>query len=133
MKRAFVDTSAWYAYARRDDPDHAKVKTALESWEGRLVTTRDVFDETLTLILARLGHAAAIRFGAALRDGAAAELVRLLPEDDDDAWELFERHRDKRYSYTDCTSFAVMRRLRLAAAIATDRHFQQAGFAVEPS
>lgn len=132
MKRIFVDTSAWYAFVRADDPDHAAVKQTLEQWEGRLVTTDFVFDETVTLIQARLGHAAAVRVGAALRSGEAAELLRLLPEDEEDAWDLFKRHRDKGYSFTDCTSFALMRRLRIPLAAATDRHFQQAGFQVSP-
>lgn len=132
MKRAFVDTSAWYAYLRRDDPDHAAVSAALEAWEGRLVTSNFVFDETVTLARARLGPAVSIKAGEALREGGVAELVRLLPEDEDDAWGYFPRWRDKGYSFTDCTSFALMRRLRLTTAVATDRHFGQAGFEVEP-
>jgi predicted nucleic acid-binding protein len=42
------------------------------------------------------------------------------------AW--FFRHRDKDYSFTDCTSFVVMRELRVKEALTTDRHFRQAGF-----
>jgi len=38
------------------------------------------------------------------------------------------RHRDKDYSFTDCTSFVVMKELRLKDALTTDRHFRQAGF-----
>jgi predicted nucleic acid-binding protein len=130
VKRVFVDTSGWYAYARADDPAHAPVRDALERWEGRLVTTDFVFDETVTLARARLGAAAAVRLGDALLDPGVADLVRLLPEDFDDAWDLFKKSRDKSWSFTDCASFAVMRRLRLRSAVATDRHFRQAGFEV---
>jgi hypothetical protein len=45
---------------------------------------------------------------------------------------LFFRHRDKNYSFTDCTSFVVMRELRLREALTTDRHFRQVGFHVVP-
>jgi hypothetical protein len=45
---------------------------------------------------------------------------------------VFFRHRDKDYSFTDCTSFVVMRELRLREALTTDRHFRQAGFQVLP-
>jgi len=128
VNRVFVDTSGWYAYARADDPAHDGARTALELWEGRLVTTDYVFDETVTLTRARLGVSAAAKLGDALRDAGVVELVRLLPEDFDDAWELFKKNRDKPWSFTDCTSFAVMRRLRLHAAVATDKHFRQAGF-----
>ena len=132
MKRIFVDTSGWYAYARKDDPAHAGACDALERWEGRLVTTDYVFDETVTLARARLGPAAAAKIGEALLDSGVVELVRLLPEDFEDAWDLFKKGKDKEWSFTDCTSFAVMRRLRLRAAVATDRHFRQAGFEAMP-
>jgi predicted nucleic acid-binding protein len=132
VKRVFVDTSGWYAYARGDDPAHDGACRALEQWEGRLVTSDYVFDETVTLSRARLGPAAALKIGAALLDPGVVDLVRLLPEDFDDAWELFRKGKDKEWSFTDCTSFAVMRRLRLHAAVATDRHFRQAGFETLP-
>lgn len=45
---------------------------------------------------------------------------------------LFFRHRDKGYSFTDCTSFVAMRELKLKAALTTDRHFRQMGFVVLP-
>jgi hypothetical protein len=132
MKRIFVDTSAWYAYARRDDPDHAAVKEALEVWEGRLVTSDFVFDEVATLVRARLGHGVSLRVGETLRNPSVVELVHLLPEDEEDAWEWFKRHDDKAYSFTDCAGFSLMRRLKISAAITTDRHFRQAGFQVLP-
>lgn len=133
MKRAFVDTSAWYAFARADDPDHGRVAAALEKWEGRMVTTNFVFDETVTLAAVRLGHKAACRIGGVLRDQQAVDLVRVTPEDEEEAWSLFSGRKDQGFSYTDCSSFAVMRRLRIPLAIASDRHFLLAGFAVEPA
>jgi hypothetical protein len=132
MKRAFVDTSAWYAYVRREDPDHAAVKTALEKWAGRLVTSNFVFDEVVTLTRARLGFSAASRVGQALRDPGVVDLVRTLPEDEDNAWLYFTRRKDKWFSFTDCVSFLVMRRLHLTTALALDEDFRQAGFHVEP-
>ena len=128
MNRAFVDTSGWYAYARADDPSHEPARKALERWEGRLVTTDFVFDETVTLARLRLGSAHAERIGETLLDPGVVELVRLLPEDFEDAWALFKKNKDKGWSLSDCSSFAVMRRLGLSGAVATDRHFKQAGF-----
>jgi len=40
----------------------------------------------------------------------------------------FERHQDKRWSFTDCTSFVAMRDLGITRAFAFDRNFEQAGF-----
>jgi uncharacterized protein len=132
VKRVFVDTSAWIAYAKRDDKDHGPVSGTLDAWEGRLVTSDYVFDETVTFVRARLGHPAALRVGEILRDPGVVELVRVTEEDEEDAWAWFKRHKDKVFSFTDCASFALMRRLRVHAAVATDRHFRQAGFQVLP-
>jgi predicted nucleic acid-binding protein len=49
------------------------------------------------------------------------------------AVDLFFQYRDKGFSFTDCTSFAVMRELRISKALTTDRHFRQMGFQVSPS
>jgi predicted nucleic acid-binding protein len=133
MKRVFVDTSGWYAYIRADDPDHASVRAVMSKWEGRLVTTNYVFDEVITLARARLGHSQAVRVGAVLKNSDVVNLVRVLPEDEEDAWGLFVRHHDKLFSFTDCTSFSAMRRLGLSTAIAVDRDFVHAGFSMEPS
>ncbi|MGI8784232.1 MAG: type II toxin-antitoxin system VapC family toxin [Acidobacteriota bacterium] len=132
MKRVFVDTAAWYAFVRADDPDHDVVKSAMERWETRLVTSNFVFDEVITLVRARLGHSTALAVGKALLEPGVAELVRIAVEDEEEAWKLFSRHSDKHYSFTDCTSFALMQRLGLETAITTDRHFRQAGFDTEP-
>jgi len=45
---------------------------------------------------------------------------------------VFFRHRDKRYSFTDCTSFVVMKELKLKDALTTDRHFLKMGFRALP-
>jgi predicted nucleic acid-binding protein len=45
---------------------------------------------------------------------------------------LFFRYRAKDFSFTDCTSFALMRELRLREALTIDRHFRQAGFQMLP-
>lgn len=132
MNRILVDTSAWYAYIRRDDPDHDRVRAALDAGAGGLFLTNFIFDEVVTLVRARLGHSAAVKIGRTIRSSSDVELVRVLPGDEDTAWEMFQRNRDKAYSFTDCTSFAVMRRLGMSSVVATDRHFQQAGFRVEP-
>lgn len=131
-QRLFVDTSAWFAYANRDDPDHKRVRTSLDNPQVRLITSNFVFDETVTLCASRLGHAAAKTIGTGLQDGESLDLVHVSVEDERAAWELFLDRSDKDYSFTDCTSFVLMRRLRLSTAVAIDDDFTQEGFAVLP-
>lgn len=50
------------------------------------------------------------------------------------ALELFRRlaPEEKRLSFTDCTSFAVMRELGIRLAFTADRHFHRAGKGIRP-
>ena len=130
--RVFVDTSAWFAYVNAGDPDHRRVRDVLDDAPDRLVTSTYVFDETVTLTQARLGHRRAVAVGRTLLDPAIVDLLRVTPVDERTAWTLFERRPDKSYSFTDCTSFVLMRRERIGHAIALDEHFAQEGFTVAP-
>jgi predicted nucleic acid-binding protein len=132
MERAFVDTSAWFAYANREDPDHQRIRTALQTFQGRLITSNFIFDETVTLCLYRLGRQVAATVGEVLRDPTAVAMLRITPADEQNAWVLWLARPDKTYSFTDCTSFVIMRRLGLQSAIAVDTDFQREGFLLLP-
>jgi hypothetical protein len=105
----------------------------LQAFQGRLVTSNFIFDETVTLCLYRLGDRVAVTVGEVLLDPAVVDLLRLTPDAEHRAWALFLARPDKTYSYTDCTSFVLMRRLRLQQAIALDADFQREGFLILPT
>lgn len=129
-ERLFFDTSAIYAYINLKDPDHKKVKTVIDSFKGSLVITNYVFDEIVTLVTARLGHKIAVHVGNILRNSPQIEQVWISQNDEKDAWRLFTERDDKGYSLTDCTSFVIMRRLKIGKALALDEHFRQEGFGI---
>lgn len=133
MDRLFVDTSAWFAYANSGDPDHERTRAVLLDFEGRLITSNYVFDETVTLCRRKLGFRAAGLVGEALRDPGVTDLVRVTAEDENQAWRLFLDREDKLYSFTDCTSFVLLRRLGLRQALALDDDFRQEGFTTLPA
>ena len=124
----FFDTSAVYALINIKDPDHKKVENFLTGFKGRLLITNYIFDESITLIRARLGYEKAISMGNILLKSPQVEKVWVTPSDEKQAWELFVMRKDKAYSFTDCTSFVVMKRLKITKCIALDSHFRQEGF-----
>ena len=124
------------AAADATDPAHRATVSdrdaALERGEI-LVTTDYVVDETLTLLRKRLGlHVAE----AWWRQVEASHRVRwewIGVERCDKARELMFRFADQDFSFTDCTSFVVMRELKLSRALTTDGHFRRMGFVVSPA
>lgn len=135
MKALFVDTAGWAMLVDEADPDHRAAREARDAWlrrGGVLVSTDYVMDETLTLLRMRLGLDVAERWWR-LVDGSP----RVLWEPIDSSRAEKARSwlfgwRDKEFSFTDCTSFVVMRDLKLKVALTSDRHFAQAGFEVAP-
>lgn len=131
-----VDTSAFYALQSSGDAgEHALVRAEAERFESdraMLATTDYVLDETYTLLRSALGHRSAVRFGREIRRGGI-EIVQVDPDIQEEAWRIFEKYSDKGFSFTDCTSFAVMRRGKINLAFTLDRHFRQFGFEVAPA
>lgn len=124
----FIDTSALFALANAKDPDHKKVDVFVRDFRGTLVITNYIFDEIVTLSLARLGHESAVTIGNLLQKSPHIDEVWVTPSDERQAWSLFVSRADKFYSFTDCTSFTVMRRLKIRKCLSLDRHFKQEGF-----
>jgi hypothetical protein len=136
MSRAlFVDTSGWMAMADAADPAHAASQAARDDWlraGGTLLSTDYVIDETLTLIRLRLGLDAASQWWEQVEGSPRVRWEWIDPTRAERARSWFFRWRDKDFSFTDCTSFVVMKELHQRRALATDRHFRQAGFEVVP-
>jgi predicted nucleic acid-binding protein len=98
-----------------------------------LITTDFVVDETLTLIRFRLGLSAANAWWEQIDGSARLRWERVENDRFERARHLFFQYRDKDLSFTDCTSFAIMRELKLTTVITTDGHFRQVGFDVLPA
>jgi predicted nucleic acid-binding protein len=123
------------ACADAGDPGHDRAcearDNALEQGIA-LVTTDYVIDESLTLIRKRLGVAAAQSWWEQIEGTSRLRWEWVGVARFEVARGLFFRYRDKGYSFTDCTSFAVMQELKLKQALATDDHFRQMRFDVLP-
>ena len=127
----FVDTSAFLAIKNRRDARHreaVRLKGQLLAAGKSLVTSDYVLDETYTIIRLRAGHRVAVEFGEELRVSRLIRIEYVTAALTESAWALFKRFADKDFSFTDCTSFVMMRELGLREALAFDGHFPQAGF-----
>ncbi len=127
-EQVFFDTSAIYAFINKKDPDYPRVKGFINGFKGKIFITNYIFDETISLVNARLGHEKAVFVGEILFKSPQLEKIWITPKDEKDAWELFVSRKDKLYSFTDCTSFIVMKRVGIKKSLSLDSHFKQEGF-----
>ena len=127
MPYIFVDTSAWYALLDKNDANHYAAVKFYDSLVHPLVTSNYIADEVITLARIRLGYKVAVEIGQKLWAESIANLIRVMPEDEKKAWEIFVKYRDKAFSFTDCTSFALMERVGITEVFAFDEHFKQYG------
>ncbi len=131
----FVDTGAFLARYLPRDQHHEVARAAWRELSSRrwpVYTSNFVLDETITL----LGRWASPEFAGDRAEEllASVGLAILRPdaEDELDALAFFRKFGDQRASFTDCVSFALMRRHEIPRAFGFDRHFLQAGFELWP-
>jgi predicted nucleic acid-binding protein len=136
LSEVFADTGGFVALVDADDRNHRAARRFVRGLakQGRsLVTSTYVVDEAITLIRLRVGHAAAVGFGERL---LRTRWCRVVDIDEDlrrTAWDLFVRYDDQMFSFTDCTSFALMRSMSVSEAFAFDGDFGAAGFTRLPT
>ena len=131
MDDVFMDTSFFKAIVDGGDDFHKEAINLLMKMKekgARLVTTNYIIDELFTLVRKRNGLEKARALWDLLGElGGQLKMVRILVLDEKEAWSWFWKEW-KNLSFTDCTSFAVMKRLRLTWVATFDDHFAKAGF-----
>ena len=103
----FVDTGAFLARHLANDQHH---EAAAAGWR-RLAAER----------------------ARALLASTALTILRPEARDENEALRWLEKLGNQAVSFTDCVSFALMKRHRLPRAFGFDRHFIAAGFSLWPS
>lgn len=134
MTQVIVDTSGLYALVDRTDPHHGKAADYLKLGVSNraLLVSNHVFDETMTLVKARLGMRAALQLGLRLRNSRFVETVVFSVAEEQETWRIFSHYTDKEWSYTDCACLALARGRGIQQAFAFDRHFAQMGLMMVP-
>lgn len=127
----FIDTSAIVALFDRFDKPHTRANNLLQIIREkriRLLMSDYILDESITTALSRIGHDTAVKVGEFILNSNIIELVWLDESVKMKAWEYFKKHPDKKYSFTDCTSFVLMREMKINDFFAFDEDFIKAGF-----
>lgn len=130
-KRIFVDSSFFKAFIDENDDFHSEAENLSKRWELEkctLITSNYILDETFTLLRVRGGLKKALKLRDILAEHSLSiQIRRVTIVDDASAWDWFVNEW-KGLSFTDCTSFVLMKRVGLTRVATFDRHFSQAGF-----
>ena len=121
-----MDTSAFCALAIPKDQHNHKAKSVYKQIhkDKVLICTSDyVLDETYTLLKMRGSHTTAVKFMNQM-DQCNITVLRVTEDIEDSAKTIFRKIDDKRLSYTDCTSFALINQSGIEAVFAFDEHFR---------
>ena len=130
-REVFADTSALYALVNNRDMHHARATKAVAKVvaAGRqLIVTDYVVAETVNLASVRGGGFVSCRVLDLIDKSEGIRIEWIGVARFELAKVFFRKHIDHGYSFTDCTSFVLMRELRLTEVLTTDSHFTAAGF-----
>lgn len=132
MKPLFADASFWIAILNKHDQWHGLAMQALSAIAGRRLITSEL---VLIEVVNYFSEWPALRSAAGLlmRKAQQGHEFQTVWHDADllrEGLRLFQTRHDKHWSLTDCTSIAIMQRLRITEVLTSDRHFEQAGFTV---
>jgi predicted nucleic acid-binding protein len=127
----FVDSGGWIALFRSRDAHHeaadAMFRRAIAD-RIPLVTTNLIVAEVHRFVLHRVGIRPASIALERIATSRHLKLVFAAVEHHREATRWLSRLGDQVLSYTDATSFAVMKSERIETALTFDRHFTVAGF-----
>lgn len=129
----FVDTSFFKGLLDSADDFHRKAKDIwqkLKEDNTTIITSNYVLDETFTLVRLRCGTKIVHQFrDDIIKSSHVIKIMRVTVADEADAWKWFLSSWSK-LSFTDCVSFALMKRLDIKRAATFDEHFNRAGFTI---
>ena len=128
----FIDTGIFEAFHNKRDENHLKareiVRRIVKAEFGAAFTSDYIFDEAVTLALARTGRSeAALGLGRMILGESSrpfAILLRVGQEEFRQSWTLFAKYSSKGLSFTDCSSLALMETMEIEQMATFDSHFE---------
>lgn len=133
-RKVFFDTWGWLAIAHRDDRRHVEATAFYRDFivAGGLPVTSDyILDETISLLRSRTSPTGTEQFIEgilAAHRSTRVRIERISEEQWSAAWKMSRKFADKTdISFTDFTSFIIMKELRIAEALTADWHYEFVG------
>jgi len=131
--KLLADTGALIALFNPQDALHHRAKAfARDAAGARFVLTELILSETITRLRARVDAARAADVAAALLNSRRYEVLFVDTALVEAGIADLRRFADKRLSFVDAVSFAVIRVLALDGSFTFDRDFRDCGFTVYP-
>ncbi|ODS34009.1 MAG: Ribonuclease VapC20 [Candidatus Scalindua rubra] len=124
--KVFIDTSAFCALAIPKDRHNIRAKSIYKQLKERrtmFYTSDYILDEVYTLLKTRGSYRTSIKFMDRI-DKSHIIIHRVTEKVEEDTKSIFRRFEDKKLSFTDCTSFALINQLGIEAVFAFDKHFR---------
>jgi predicted nucleic acid-binding protein len=123
-----IDTSGWLCLIHKDEIEHVASVEMFGS-HHRHVTTNYILAEFVPLATVRgLPRKKCLELLKRINSDSSIEIIWVDKTLHSKALDLLLKRRDKTYSLCDAVSFVVMRQMKIADTLSTDRHFEQEGF-----
>jgi len=119
----FFDASAAVSYFDVKDVNHAQALSLSSHFgENKIIISNYVFAEIVTIVSQNAGKDAAIDAGNYIRNNFS--IIRISPEAENLAWEIFKKQTSKNVSFVDCTTFALYQKGVFDKAFTFDKDFK---------
>ncbi len=119
----FFDASAAVSYFDVKDANHIRaLHLSSHFGENEIITSNYVFAEIVTIVSQNAGKKVATDTGNYIRDNFL--VIRVSPEMENSAWEIFKKQKSKNVSFVDCTSFALYQKGVFDKAFSFDADFK---------
>lgn len=138
MKLVFVDSSAWIAVCVEVDKYHQIAKkyySELIYQNAMFITSNYVLSETYTRIRYDVSYSKAIKTHQIISEAINKKKLNIVWIDkkiDDAAWDIFKKYSEQTLSIVDCTTIAIVKKLKIDEIFAFDDDFLKVGLNVQP-
>ena len=124
----FLDSSFLVSLEVETDQNHEKaVKIRDEIIEGKfskIIISDYIFDETITVTFSKTKELQkAVLVGTNLRE--SVEIIKIDEEIFNSAWNLFKNQKETMFSFTDCTTLALMEKENIKNIATFDKDFKK--------